>query len=225
MTTPEIDRIVVVIPAHDEEALLNDAIAAVNVAAERVEPQVEIVVVANGCRDRTVDVAAQQGAHVITRAHANVGAARAAGARWAEESGDDSSVSGLWLACTDADSRVPPHWLSAQLQCAAAGFGLFLGTVCLADSDVSGHRAWVDRYAADRLHVHGANLGVRATAYRAVGGFRPLLAHEDVDLADRLRHSGVMTLWHSDVAVTTSARWDPRACEGVGADLARARLA
>lgn len=221
MATTEVDRIGVIVPANDEQALLGGAIDAVWAAAAEVDLEVELIVVANGCSDRTAEIAADRGAHVVVETAPNVGAARAIGAAWAMRKGTD----GLWLASTDADSRVPVHWLTAQARCAAFGFDLFLGTVCLPDEEVLRHHRWIERYLTVRTHVHGANLGVRAAAYRDVGGFRPLPAHEDVDLAGRLRQAGAMTLWVNDVAVTTSTRSDPRAQNGVGADLARELLA
>lgn len=217
MATGEIDRFAVVVPANDEEALLGEAIEAIWAAAGQAEVPVELVVVANGCSDRTAEIADDHGAHVVVEATANVGSARAIGAAWAMRSG----AGGLWLACTDADSRVPPDWLAAQARYAGLGVDLFLGTIRLPHEDQGRHRGWVDRYLAGRGHVHGANLGVRATAYRDVGGFRPLAAHEDVDLVARMRSAGALTASVSDVAVTTSTRPDHRTPEGVGADLAR----
>lgn len=221
MITSDVDRIAVIVPANNEEALLVGAIDTIGAASAEIDLEVELIVVANGCTDRTVEIAADRGAHVLMDPVPNVGAARAIGAAWALRHGPD----GLWLASTDADSRVPLNWMTAQARCAAFGFDLFLGTVCLPDEDVAQHHRWVGRYRAGRAHVHGANLGVRATAYRDIGGFRPLPAHEDADLVSRLRQAGAMTMWVNDVAVTTSARSDPRAPAGVGADLAHELLA
>lgn len=221
MATSDINRIAVIVPASNEEDLLVGAIDAIAAASTEVDLEVELIVVANGCTDRTAEIAADHGAHVLVDSAPNVGSARALGAAWALRHGPD----GLWLASTDADSRVPLNWLTAQARCAAFGFDLFLGTVCLPDEDVAQHHRWVDRYHAGRAHVHGANLGVRATVYRDIGGFRPWPAHEDADLVSRLRQAGAMTMWVNDVPVTTSARSDPRAPAGVGADLAQELLA
>src|SRR5690606_32715466 len=97
-----------------------------------------------------------------------------------------------WLASTDADSKVPPDWLAAQLQC---GADAFCGTVRVAD--------WLDfaervraaflageHYEDDHPHVHGANFGLSAAAYQAVGGFPALAAHEDRGLLDALERGG-----------------------------------
>ena len=124
-----------------------------------------------------------------------------------------------WLACTDADSRVPLHWLSAQLACAAE---VVCGTV-----HVDRWEAWQtpamralyrSRYNAQdgHRHVHGANLGISAEAYRRVGGFQPLAAHEDVQLVRALEASGARIAWSAGHSVATSARRDCRAREGFG---------
>ncbi|MGA8852369.1 MAG: glycosyltransferase, partial [Aeromicrobium sp.] len=61
MVTPDIDRIAVIVPANNEEALLVDAIDALETAAEQVDLDVELIVVANGCTDRTAEIAADRG--------------------------------------------------------------------------------------------------------------------------------------------------------------------
>jgi hypothetical protein len=103
---------------------------------------------------------------------AELGAPRAAGFErlLAEHPADPAR---LWLATTDADTVVPPGWLARQLAHAVAGWDAVAGTVEV--TDWSGHAAWVQASfdAAYRVwrpvqphpHVHGANLGVRGSAY------------------------------------------------------------
>ena len=50
------------------------------------------------------------------------------------------------------------------------------------------------------------NLGVSGRAYVAVGGFLPLLVHEDVALMQALLTTGMAIVWAEDIAVSTSAR-------------------
>ena len=218
MPRVEIGRFAVVVPARDEETLIGAALDAVAVAAAGVDLPVDVVVIADACTDRTAEVARDRGAQVITREEANVGAARAAGASWAMQTG----VDGLWLACTDADSEVPADWLVTHQQHAASGVDVLLGRIRLPDFEHERHHGWITTYASARDHVHGANLGVRASSYAAVGGFRPLSAHEDVDLVQRLRRGGAQVAWTEASPVTTSARTVARAPAGVGTDLAGA---
>ena len=103
------NRVAVVVPAHDERDLLPACLAALAVAADRIAPvPVEIVVVADACTDDTAALAAAAGAHVVLVHERNVGHARAAGMAHALRHGPG----GLWLATTDADSRVGPGWLA-----------------------------------------------------------------------------------------------------------------
>lgn len=217
------DRVVVVVPAHDEEALLPACVDALRVAASRVALPVQLVVVLDACTDGSaavldVDVLA------VEVQRRNVGAARAAGFA-AAELGERT-----WCATTDADSTVSATWLVDQLAHAARGFDVVAGTVRVADWD--GHPvALRQRYEAGytdadgHRHVHGANLGIAARTYARIGGFARLAAHEDVDLVERAVRGGGTVAWAADVVVHTSARTTGRAPEGFAqhlADLAEA---
>jgi len=136
----------------------------------------------------------------------------------------DLPLDAVWLACTDADSVVPVGWIDDQLDRAAAGADVVIGTVRPDFADLSPRQiaAWTGRHTPGRPngHVHGANLGVRASSYRAVGGFAPVDLHEDNDLVDRLRAAGA-TLVASDVGeVLTSGRRDGRTSGGYAGYLA-----
>lgn len=221
-----IDHVVVVVPAHDEEELIGAALHAI-AAAAAVVPTVRttVVVVANACTDRTADVARGCGAAVVEADAADVGAARAAGFAWALDHGA-GPLDRLWLATTDADSRVPPAWLSTQLSAAADGAELYLGTVALEPADRASFAAWARSYAsasrdgAGHGHVHGASMGASAVMYLAAGGFRSMECDEDVDLVTRLTAAGARIAWDESCPVITSARLDSRAPRGVAADLA-----
>jgi hypothetical protein len=128
----------------------------------------------------------------------------------------------VWLATTDADTRVPPHWLVQQISYAEAGWDAVLGTVTVSDwSAHPGHvpDAFAARYAHEpgsHPHVHGANLAVRASAYLAAGGFQALGTGEDHALVAALDVAGLPILRSTDIAVDTSARRRTRAPHGFG---------
>lgn len=213
-----------VVPARDEGATVAGAVRSVLASAEGLpdDVTVDVVVVADGCHDATASLAGAAGAAVVEIAAANVGAARAAGFRWALHRCDDPRR--LWVATTDADSVVPHDWLAAHLD-ASRRSDAFVGTIELAGVDRDRHPVWSAEYAsritaASHEHVHGANLGVRGSAYVAVGGFHELAAHEDRDLVERLVARGVSPVRDASVPVTTSARHESRVVEGVGPDLA-----
>ncbi|MEZ0166121.1 glycosyltransferase family 2 protein [Kineococcus sp. LSe6-4] len=214
-----LERIVVVVPARDEAATVTACVASVRAAARCAQAPVDVLVVADRCTDATAALARAAGARVLTTSVGAVGAARAAGV--------DAALAGVpperwprwWIAGTDADSVVPHGWLRHQERAAAAGTDLLLGTVDL-PGPATRHAAWRARYAAGRGHVHGANLGIRASVYRAAGGFPAVPAHEDRELAERVRALPGARVTHSDrFPVLTSDRTLGRAPEGVARDL------
>ncbi|MEU9097954.1 glycosyltransferase [Streptomyces sp. NPDC048361] len=217
------EAVAVVVPAHDEEALLPAALEAVRTASGHpglARVRVLTVVVADACRDDTARVARAAGAAVVTRDVRNPGLARAAGAAHALRA-LGTAAEHVWIATTDADSEVPPQWLAHQLARAREGWEAVVGTVALpfASPLTHLHRA---RYEATRPpsgawhhpHVHGANLGVTAAAYLAVGGFPPLSVGEDQALIAALRRGGHRVLATAACPVLTSARLQGRAHGG-----------
>jgi len=210
--------IAVIVPAHNEEQHLGTCLDSLRIAAACPalcgEPVLAIVVL-DACTDGTARVAARHGAVTVAAPLRNVGAARALGAETAIARG------ARWLAFTDADSRVDPGWLHAQL---ALGAPAVCGTVTV--QDWSGHaRSVVDRFrghyvdADGHRHVHGANLGLTAAAYRQTGGFLALASGEDVALVGELERQGVAIVWSAAPRVFTSARRSFRAPRGFGAHL------
>jgi hypothetical protein len=121
-------------------------------------------------------------------------------------------------ACTDGDSTVPAHWLTAQVRPASAGARVTAGTVTIADwedrSDVVRARARKEYRAGLHRHVHGANLSFAAGAYCAAGGFGSVPCHEDVQLVDAFRANGEPIAWVTDIPVVTSSRRQARAPHG-----------
>lgn len=206
----------VVIPAHNEAAQLAGCLQAALCAAGHpgLEGEaVEILVVLDSCTDDTAAIAKACGVASIALDARNVGVARAAGASTLLEHG------ARWLAFTDADSRVSAQWLVDQL---AQRADAVCGTVQVDDwSDhgelASALRAHFLRTYFDQdghSHIHGANLGVSAEAYRRAGGFPPLACSEDVALVAALRSSGAHIAWSCAPRVTTSARRHARAIGG-----------
>jgi hypothetical protein len=116
----------------------------------------------------------------------------------------------VWIANTDADSAVPPGWLLEQARLARDGADVVLGTVSpdVDDLDDDQARAWLNRHSGDRAlgEVHGANLGMRADLYLAVGGFPALAEHEDVAFVERCAARGAEIVASDSCEVTTSGR-------------------
>jgi hypothetical protein len=217
----------VVVPVRDEAARLGACLTAVGVAAARVRLRlaggVRVVVVLDRCTDGSASVAAAHpGVEVVTSRAGRAGAARRRGAAHVLAT-TPLPPGRLWLAGTDADTRVPPHWLEHQLELAAAGADLVLGTVRPDPAELPGEvlSAWSDGYrdVDGHPHVHGASLGVRGDAYLAAGGFAPVAAHEDVRLVDAAQRAGARVVRTAGCPVVTSGRTRGRAPEGFAAFL------
>ena len=210
----------VIVPAHNEEELIGaclESIAAASRCTGLQGERVRVVVVCDHCSDGTALVARQLQVETLELSARNVGQARAAGAEHALLAG------ARWLAFTDADTLVSPQWLSEQL---ALDADAVCGTIGVAQWASYGRRmqehfslTYTDRDG--HSHVHGANLGVGAEAYRRAGGFKALTSSEDVALVEALKASGARIAWSARPRVTTSAREDFRAPGGFGAILSR----
>lgn len=214
----------VLVPAHNEGECIERCLVAVRLAAAHPllsGEAVETLVVLDHCTDDTAAIVARHPVHSLEVAVHNVGAARAAGAQWLLSRG------ARWLAFTDADTRVAPDWLAQQI---ALGADAVVGTVGVDDwSDHGEHAAALEQHFKQTYsdmdghrHIHGANLGVSASAYRAVGGFAALASSEDVALVEALQNSGALVAWSAAPRVLTSARRQARAPSGFAAALCTA---
>ncbi|MEJ8859420.1 glycosyltransferase [Variovorax robiniae] len=214
----------IVIPVHNEARLLQACLDAAMAAARHPGlngEEVAIVVVLDDCTDGSADIVAGYPVESLAMTARNVGLVRAAGAERLLARG------ARWLAFTDADSRVSADWLAQQLrQCA----DVVCGTVAVEDwSDHRHHATQLEDHfkrtysdADGHRHVHGANLGLSAGAYRSVGGFLPLASSEDVALVEALQAAGATIAWSAAPRVITSARRVARAPAGFAAALCHA---
>jgi glycosyltransferase involved in cell wall biosynthesis len=216
-----ITHVGVAVPAHNEEDLLPGCLAAVQRAIGQVpDIGVQLIVVADACTDRTARLARRAGVSVLELQARNVGAARDAGVREIIRRAHPAPPGAIWLTTTDADTLVPADWLAWQIRRARQGYDAILGTVAVTDwaehpAPVPG--VFAARYRHDtgsHSHVHGANLGVNAAAYLAVGGFPPLPTGEDHALVGRLAAGGRSILRTGEISVVTSARRHARAPGG-----------
>lgn len=215
----DIAAVAVVIPVHNEAALLDDCLAAVTAALAhtgRTHPHVRVsaVVVLDACTDASEDIARLFPVRTLRIDARNVGTARRVGVSDALAALGDVSSSGVWICTTDGDSTVPHHWLSHQLELRAAGADVVLGTVRPDFADLTAEHAahWVATHPRGRPagNVHGANLGLRADTYNAVGGFADLDQHEDVELVRAARDLGARVVATDENEVVTSGRFRGR---------------
>ena len=209
-----VDHVVVAIPARDEQGLLPACLRSVTTAASvlrQARPGIRLLVsvALDGCTDRSAEVVAGWGVASVTLSGDGVGAARDAAVERGLEALGHPSEPSTWLACTDADTVVPSHWLLRHVVWAERGADLVVGTaepVGVARPEALA--AWHARHqlVEGHTHVHGANLGVRASRWRAVGGFGPLTVGEDVHLAERVRAATDRWVATDTTRVLTSGR-------------------
>ncbi|WP_158716461.1 glycosyltransferase family 2 protein [Blastococcus sp. Marseille-P5729] len=236
MTPPRMrPRVLVAIPAHNEQLLLGRALEAAVQAVDDLRSQcpfdISIGVSAHRCTDDTFAVA---GARLASADGVDVTVLRDKRSR---------TVGGVrrrlinamltpgmhapttWLLSTDADSIVPPQWISQMLQAAAREDAVAVaGMTDLVDWSANAQqRAAYDHIVEAGLtddgghrHVYAANLAVRLDAYLAAGGF-PSVAHgEEHHLIEAIRAAGGTVATPRHPRVRTSGRMPGRAAHGLG---------
>lgn len=178
----------VVVPARDAEGSLPALLQSLE-RQSLPRDRFEVVVVENGSRDRTAEVAERHGARVVRERAGNRSRARNAGVH---------SARAGFIAFTDADCVAAPTWLEEMLAC-RGGAPLLAGPVVVA----AGARAnaverfeslW--RFSQEHWVAEGwaatANLCVERSAFAAVGGFDARYRHigEDADFCIRAGRAG-----------------------------------
>jgi len=185
-------RVSVVIPALDEAANVERALASVRGADE-------VIVVDGGSQDATVGRARSAGAQVLVSPRGrgiqlHHGALRS---------------TGDWLVFLHADTILEEGWRSALLALAPDVVG---GAFRFAvDSPRRAYRIleWgvASRCRLFRLPFGDQALFARRTCYERLGGFRPFPLMEDVDFVGRLRALGPLS-FPRPRAFTSPRRWE-----------------
>jgi glycosyltransferase involved in cell wall biosynthesis len=188
-----------VIPAYNEEALLGRTLAALNDAAEAAGEPYEVVVVDDASTDRTVAVARECGARVVSVNRRQIAATRNAGAR---------EALGEIIVFVDADTVVTAGAVRAAIGAMRAGA---VGGGCRVRFD--GRLPLYGRLmeaVADPVYralglASGCFLFCTREAFRSVGGFdEGLFAAEEGAMSRALRRRGRFVVLRE--AVTTSGR-------------------
>ena len=175
----------IVVPAHNEEALIADTLRALDLAARGTGLPFEIIVVDDASTDRTAAVASAQGARIVGADVRHIAAARNIGAR---------ATRGELLVFVDADTIISPEVLKAavlEMQRGAVGGGAM--PVFDAGTPAWGRRtivvtAWILRTMG---WAAGCFLFARRDAFERVGGFdERYFASEEVHLSRALKRIG-----------------------------------
>lgn len=186
MSSPDVS---VVIAAYDAERTLPAALAGCR--AQDFAGAVEIVVVDDGSRDRTRELADAAGVRVVTQPNSGPAAARNRG--WRE-------ARAPVVLFTDSDCVPRPDWvrrlagaIDDTYAVAGGSYGIANRGRPLAEA-IQAEIAWRHSRLPESVEFAGSfNLGARRDALEAVGGFDeafPAPSGEDNDLSYRLRDAG-----------------------------------
>jgi GT2 family glycosyltransferase/DNA-binding beta-propeller fold protein YncE len=184
-------RVSVVVCAYNAADTLEDNLRSLEALTY---PNVEIILVNDGSRDRTSDIGhAHPGVIVIDIPNGGLSAARNVGL---------TRASGEIVAYTDADTRVDRDWLTFLVQPFLRSDVVGSGgpnvvpaddppiAQCIARAPGGPTHVLLDDRVAE--HVPGCNMAFRRDALLAIGGFNPiyLRAGDDVDVCWRLQARG-----------------------------------
>jgi glycosyltransferase involved in cell wall biosynthesis len=175
----------IIIPAHNEEALLGATLDALAAAVGELGEIAEIIVVDDASTDATATIAKDRGATVVPVAVRQIAAARNAGARAAR---------GDLFVFVDADTIVPPATLRNAVEAWRGGaVGGGAGIASDAASPPWLHRTTRAVAAIMRAAAWAAGCFVfaRRDAFERVGGFdERYFASEEIHLSRALKRHG-----------------------------------
>ncbi len=203
-----------IIPAYNEQDFIAATIEQLYRSAKAAGTPYEIIVVADGCTDATVETARTLGARVLEVELRHISAVRNAGAKVAK---------GDIFVFVDADTLIPEGTLAAALGAHAAGaIGGGARTI------VYGALSWPARLLIRvmsriffwlRLTV-GGFLWVDRGSFEAVGGFdERYFAAEDIVMCKALKKLGIFTVV-SEPMMTSGRKFEHRSLwENLGTTL------
>lgn len=178
-----------IIPAYNEQKFIAATIEQLYRSAKAAGAPYEIIVVADGCTDATVETARTLGTRVLEVELRHISAVRNAGAKVAK---------GDIFVFVDADTLVPAATLAAALEAHAAGaIGGGARTI------VYGALSWPARLlirVMSRIFVWlglsvGGFLWVERGSFEAVGGFdERYFAAEDIVMCRALKKLGIFSV-------------------------------
>jgi hypothetical protein len=218
----------VVLPVHDEEELLGACLAAIAASCDPVERSgipCRTVIVLDRCVDASGKIARDWvrqlercgGSHqaMVRRSPGvGVGFARRTGFSALLRNLAGTDPGHIWLATTDADSRVPENWVAAQVAAHEGGADIWSGRVMVEDwshHEPDTEERWSRAYDREITPIHGASLGFNGQAYLNSGGFSVVRSGEDRALHGAIVAQGGRAFEDDQTRVITSGRKHARA--------------
>jgi len=184
----------IIIPTLNEFHSLQKSLEAV----ARIRGSIEVIVVDGGSVDRTTEIANQNGALVITSGRG----------RGLQMNNGAQVAHGDAMLFLHADTIPPPdaaEQIAAVLARDAATLGGNFTIRFDGDKRAARFMTWLyPRLAKIGLCYGDSGIFVRASAYKQIGGFKPIQLFEDLDFVRRLQKFG--GLINLPVAVVSSSR-------------------
>lgn len=189
----------VVVPAYNEEYVLANCLAALQ--AQDYPGPCEVIVVNNASTDRTAEIARSMGVTLVDEPVKGYVYALRAGF---------TAARGEIIACTDADTLVPPGWVSNLVAHLTSRPGIVATSGSFEFYDGPGWLRTLCRILSRcSWHLAGANMAMWRWAYDAVAGFDPTVnMGADVELGMRLQRVGRLCLNQGPVAATSARRFE-----------------
>ena len=155
-----IPYISIVIPAYNEEALIEKTLNDVTLYLEKSGFSYEIIVVCDGCKDKTARLAGEiakknNKVRVIDR-KVNVGKG------FSVRQGC-LKAKGAYIIFTDADLSTPIDEIEKLLKCLERGYDIAIGSRALKESDIRIHQVWYREIMGKTF-----NLFVQAIAIKGI---------------------------------------------------------
>ncbi len=218
----------IVIPAHNEQDEILGCLHSVTQSCAEASNDLaqfayQIFVVIDACTDDTLSLVEDFAHHhsnitILTTSFKNVGSARNFAWNYFMErvrADRNADFDLTWVAFTDADSRVPLHWVATHLAMMQAGVDCLVGTVSPRPDTGSAEliAKWFSMHTLfeNHPHVFGANLGLRGSYLDLVGGIPQLPIGEDTAIVAAVLKTGGNVRRTDACRVLTSARLQGRA--------------
>jgi len=178
-------KVSIIIPAFNEERLLGQSLAHVNLSRAAFAHrgwESQLIVCDNNSTDRTAEIARAAGAMVVFEPVNQIGRARNSGA---------AAATGEWLLFIDADSQPSAALFAEVMEQIESGHCLAGGCTLRLAGDHRGARLltaawnWASRW---RRLLAGSFIFCETAAFRKVGGFNSeYFTGEELDLSRRLK--------------------------------------
>jgi len=168
-----------IIPAYNEEDYISNCIKSIK---NQTLKDFEIIVVDNGCTDKTSDIVKKLGCRVVKEPKRSLSLARNKGARVSR---------GDFLCFVDADGILSKNWLlEAEKKISKSNLDVVSGLIYFYNKNIL-KKIWYNTYTCfeflgveilyvfgKRLYLVGNNLVIKKSLFDRLGRFKPIIGED-----------------------------------------------